>query len=320
MGYDERIVHLMWPGEKMSRFRGCVTTLLAVAALVGSACGGKPTPEPPRSSSTLPEDGEQEHSGQSLAPAPVAPSTPTPTLAVKNQAADMKALERQPGVTPALAQVQIAPGPAHAEIAGKPGVSPAAGPHTAKVKVVVFSDFQCPVCRRAVEPIKALVREFPNDLQVIFKQNALEMHANALGAAAAATAAARQGKFWEYHDLLFQNQRALGEESLGVYAERLGLDLERFHRDRRSEAVLDQMLYERSVAERLDARGTPAFFVNGQKLVGWGSHRGFRGMIVRAVGKVKESSEVPAERRALEATMASGEEGARLVQYLWGTP
>jgi predicted DsbA family dithiol-disulfide isomerase len=146
------------------------------------------------------------------------------------------------------------------------------------------------------------------------------MHANALGAAAASTAAARQGKFWEYHDVLFQNQRGLGDAALARYAEQLGLDMERFNADRRSEEVLEQILYERDMAQRLDARGTPAFFVNGKKLVGWGSHRGFRGMITRAMTAVKPSAGVPAERRALVATAASGEEGQKLATYLWGSP
>ena len=91
----------------------------------------------------------------------------------------MKELERSPGATKALRQDNIAAFKKHKSLEGTPGVLPGHGPDSAKVKVFVFSDFQCPVCRRVVEPVKLVARDYPQDVQVIFVQNALVMHRNA---------------------------------------------------------------------------------------------------------------------------------------------
>src|SRR5512147_779268 len=105
---------------------------------------------------------------------------------------------------------------------------PALGPAPAKVLVVVFSDFQCPVCRRSADATAQIADEFPEEVRTEFWQHALPMHPNAANAAAASLAAQRQGKFWEYHDVLFRNQNALDPASLERYAEDLGLDVARF--------------------------------------------------------------------------------------------
>lgn len=232
----------------------------------------------------------------------------------------MKDLEHNPGATPALPQVASKPGPKAPELAGEPGPSPAMGPDTAKVKVFVFSDFQCPVCKRAVEPTKQVVRLHPGEVQIVFKHNALEMHPRATEAAAASLAAFRQGKFWEYHDALFADQRHLEDEHLVARAQALGLDLERFDEDRNDPAIRAQIVYERQVAERLEARGTPAFFINGARTVGWGSYGGFRGGVERALGQAKSIAAAgiaPAEV-AVSATRASGDIGKLLAELLWG--
>jgi protein-disulfide isomerase len=234
---------------------------------------------------------------------------------------ELKELERRPGATPALAQRELPPAAPVAGLAGAPGPSPIAGPDDALVKLVVFSDFQCPVCRRAAEPVKQLLREFGGDLQVIWKHNALTAHANAEGAAIAAVAAQRQGKFWEFHDLLFENNARLGASDLEGYAARLGLDLERFKKDLADPTVKAQVDYERSLAESLEARGTPSFFVNGMKNVGWGSYVGIRSQVRRALEKAqaKVAAGTPrAEVAALEAA-AMGDEGKRLAAAVFGT-
>ena len=236
------------------------------------------------------------------------------------RAKDMKALESQPGASAPLRDEKVDDGPGHEDLLGSAGISPASGPADALVRVYVFSDFQCPVCRRVVEPVKELLKRHPKDVQVIFKQNALEMHRHAAGAAAASLAAMRQGKFWAYHDLLFQNQRELQPTALLRYAEALGLDMATFKADMNSEAIQQQIVHERDVATRLGARGTPGFFINGRKLVGWGSYGGFKSMVEMALKKAKGLVDQGTSRSevARRATMAQGEDGKQFAHWLWG--
>ncbi len=277
-----------------------------------------PTPSPP------PEPAKAE------APAPTPPSAaPTPPPAEPPSAvlpgagateAEVRDLEGQAGKTPAPPAVLTPVGHKAPGLDGAPGQSPAMGPNDAKVKVYVFSDFQCPVCRRVVEPMKVLARTYPKDVQIIFKHNALEMHRQADIAARAAIAAQRQGKFWEYHDKLFQNQQNLHEQDLLSYAEELKLDVAKFQADMNDEAVKAQVLYERKLAEALEARGTPGFFINGQKIVGWGSYGGVKSMVERALREVdvQVGKGLPVDEALVEATKAAGEDGKRFAKLVFG--
>jgi protein-disulfide isomerase len=96
-----------------------------------------------------------------------------------------------------------------------------------------------------------------------------EIHPHAAGAAAAAEAASRQGRFWDMHDRLYHNQHALEDEDLQRYAAELGLDVERFDADRGAEPVLERVLRDfRSGMETGDVRGTPTLFIDGEVHVG----------------------------------------------------
>jgi protein-disulfide isomerase len=194
------------------------------------------------------------------------------------------------------------------------------GPDTAPVKVFVFSDFQCPVCRRVVEPLKRIARTRPDEVQIVFKHHALETHRHARGAAAAAIAAYRQGKFWEYHDKLFQNQRFLETPDLIRYAEELGLDVLRFQKDMNDPAVAAQVEYEGEMAKQLGARGTPGFFVNGTLLAGWASYPGFEAMVDQARRDAQKftADGTAKDQVAQLATAAAGEEGKLLADFMWG--
>jgi len=164
--------------------------------------------------------------------------------------------------------------------------SPSKGSPRAKVIVLEVSDFQCPVCRRAYEPLRKLHEEFPGEVLLVFKQNPLKMHRNALGAAVASMAAARQGKFWEYADTLFANQRALSEAELKGHARTVGLDMARFEKDFADDGLKARALAEGAAASELGARGTPAFFVNGKKQVGWASYQAVKQQVSREIQKV----------------------------------
>src|SRR2546426_7225361 len=92
--------------------------------------------------------------------------------------------------------------------------SPYLGPKEALVVVNIFADFQCPVCKRSADPIKQLVLDYPDKVKVVFRNNPLRIHPRAEAAALAALAAAKQSKFWQYHDRLFDTQHALDDASL----------------------------------------------------------------------------------------------------------
>ena len=153
---------------------------------------------------------------------------------------------------------------------------PAIGPSPAKVLVIVFSDFQCPVCRRSADATQQIAEEFPGDVRVEFWQHPLANHANAENAAVASLAAQRQGRFWEYHDELFRNQSALDPASLSRYAEQLGLDVTRFNADYAALELRVRAKREAALAERFGAPNTPTFMVNGKLKTGWGSWSAFR--------------------------------------------
>lgn len=161
--------------------------------------------------------------------------------------------------------------------------SPYLGPADAPVVVNVFTDFQCSVCKRAADPIKQLAIDFPGKVKVVVRHNALPTHTRAKSAAIAAIAAGNQGKFWEYYDRLWAAPSAREPAALTQIAQDLGLDLERWKKDVRDPASGARVQAESDAAVRLGALGTPGFFVNGMRQVGWGSFRDLRGRVEREI-------------------------------------
>ena len=149
------------------------------------------------------------------------------------------------------------------------GNSAKIGPDDATVKVVVFEDFECPFCAKIGGAIKSFQALYPDQVQFVFKHMPLtSIHPQAMLASEAAMAAHRQGKFWEYHDLLFQNQKALGREDLERYAQQVGLEMEPFKKALDSgqfKAVIQNDLNEGNQA---GVSGTPSVFLNGRRYQG----------------------------------------------------
>lgn len=148
------------------------------------------------------------------------------------------------------------------------GDAPTLGPATAPVTLVVFSDFECPFCRRGADRLDALEAKYGENVRIAFKQRPLPFHRSARLAAKAALAAGEQGKFWAYHDQLFENQKALDRASLIAHASSLDLDVERFESDLDSRALEERIQADEMEAERLGVKGTPTFFVNGRRVTG----------------------------------------------------
>ena len=149
-----------------------------------------------------------------------------------------------------------------------PGRDHIRGPRDAPVTVVEYGDFECPFCGRAEPVLRELLREF-GDVRYVWRHLPLnDVHPNTQLAAEAAEAAAGQGAFWEMHDLLLAHQDALGWRGLIDYAERLGLDLERFTTDLREHVGAAKVAEDVDSADLSGVSGTPTFFVNGRRHYG----------------------------------------------------
>jgi len=142
------------------------------------------------------------------------------------------------------------------------------GDAQALVTIVMFSDFQCPFCGRVRPTLDQLEKEYPGKIRVYFRHNPLPFHDKAKLAARAAVAAERQDKFWAMHDILFENQSALAREDLIQYAERIGLDRDRFNRDLDSDEALKQVEEDLELGRNLGVQGTPNFYINGRPIRG----------------------------------------------------
>lgn len=157
--------------------------------------------------------------------------------------------------------------------------SPIMGPENAPITIIEFSDYQCPFCARAEPLIHDALKAYPEKTRFVYKHFPLEsIHPQAMAAAQAAVAAQKQGKFWEMHEILFKNQRALQDDKLVEYAKQLGLDVDKFKADMKSEEVQKQVRDDMRLARTAGVRGTPTIFVNG-KLLRNRSSEGFKEMI-----------------------------------------
>ena len=143
--------------------------------------------------------------------------------------------------------------------------APYDGADNAKIQLVEFSDFQCPYCWRIAPVLKEVVKMFPGQAAVYFKHFPLSFHKQAVNAAKASMAAHRQGKFWEMHDLLFQNMKALSDDIYVTFAEKLGLDMAKFKKDMADPSIDALVKQDQAEGSRAGVRGTPTFFINGRK-------------------------------------------------------
>ncbi len=112
------------------------------------------------------------------------------------------------------------------------------------------------------------MKDYGSQVRVAFKHLPLSIHSKAQAAHEASEAANQQGKFWEMHDKIFENQREMSEANYLVYAKQIGLDVEKFKKDLKSAVVKKRIDDDKSAASKLGVTGTPAFFINGRYLSG----------------------------------------------------
>jgi protein-disulfide isomerase len=149
----------------------------------------------------------------------------------------------------------------------KPPVGPKdhmQGPPDAPVTLVEYGDYECPYCGEAYPVVKALQERLGDQICFVFRNFPLaQAHPHAEEAAEAAEAAASQGKFWEMHDLLYENQDALEPEDLVKYARALRLELPRFVLEMREHVYKERVREDFRSGVRSGVNGTPTFFING---------------------------------------------------------
>lgn len=145
------------------------------------------------------------------------------------------------------------------------------GPASAKVVLVEYSDFQCPACAAYYSVLEQVLKDFPNDVRLVYRHFPLPYHQQAMPAALAAEAAGKQGKFWEMYQLIFDHQtdwagKKTAQATFTSYAEQLGLNLAQFQADLTDSALIKKINSQKDggVAAGVDA--TPTFYLNGQKI------------------------------------------------------
>jgi protein-disulfide isomerase len=139
------------------------------------------------------------------------------------------------------------------------------GPAHAPATVVEYGDFECPNCKQAAPALKLLLGRFENRVRLVFRHFPLEeVHPHALQAAEAAECAGAQQRFWPMHDLLFEHQQQQKVNDLRGYAERIGLDLERYDAEMRDHLYLQRIREHQASGRASGARSTPTFYVNGR--------------------------------------------------------
>lgn len=157
------------------------------------------------------------------------------------------------------------------------------GDQSASVEIVEFGDYECPFCGDAYPIVKEIQETFGEQIKFAFRNFPLqETHPFALPAAFAAEAAAAQGKFWEMHDAIYENQHRLSEHIFAELAEMVGLDLEKFKEDSQSEEVKQKVESDFESGVRSGVNGTPSFYVDGIK---------FDGGVMDLYQMLKESTE-----------------------------
>jgi protein-disulfide isomerase len=145
--------------------------------------------------------------------------------------------------------------------------APSFGPADAKVTVVEFSDFECPFCSRAADVTKQVRAKYSDKVRFVFRQFPLSFHKSAQGAAEAALAANAQGKFWEFHDKVFENQKnGLEKDALVKYAKETNVEVGAFKKDLESNKYAEAVKADLKLGESVAVNGTPTLFINGKRV------------------------------------------------------
>jgi len=143
------------------------------------------------------------------------------------------------------------------------------GNFNAAIELVEYGDYQCPYCGQAYPIVRKIQEDFGNDLKFSFRNFPLsKIHPQAKMAAVATEAAALQGKFWEMHHIVFENQRRIHETALMEYAQRIGLNISQFEKDLQNYSLVEKVENDFESGLRSGVNATPTFFIDGKKYNG----------------------------------------------------
>jgi protein-disulfide isomerase len=165
---------------------------------------------------------------------------------------------------------------------------PSIGPDSAPVTIVEFSDFQCPYCKLSVPVAKEILRQYPHQVKMVYRDYPGPNHPHAVQAAEAAQCAGEQGQFWDYHDLLFNRQVAGGGWDFAALAGELKLDSGAFGSCLEAGRYREEVMKDLRDGLKLGVSSTPTFFVNGRPLVGAHSFADFKAVIDPLLGAAPE--------------------------------
>lgn len=176
------------------------------------------------------------------------------------------------------------------------------GTKSGKVLLVEYGDFQCPVCGSLYPNLTPLREKYKNEVSFVYRDFPLtSLHPNAKAAAAAAEAAGLQGKFWQMHDKLYENQNSWANDNpsqrtkhFKEYAKQLGLNINKFAKDLDSSKVLYKIDFDEALGKKIGVAGTPTLVLNGKK-------------ISSATGDAVQGNTKPLEQDLIKAIKASGQ-------------
>ncbi|MBN2382770.1 thioredoxin domain-containing protein [bacterium] len=161
---------------------------------------------------------------------------------------------------------------------------PYLGPDNAPVVIAVFSEYKCPYCARLSQLLEQVLTKYPDTVKLVVKHFPLQSHQFSLEAALAALAAGRQGKFGPFHKELYANAKVLNEEKLTEIAQKLGLNLDQFNKDRQDPALNDIVQRDIRDGRDLGIRGVPTVLING-KIFQISSEQGFMEAISQEIAR-----------------------------------
>ena len=220
-------------------------------------------------------------------------------VATGRPAADVPLVDR--------ADVQLDPDRTYKVGLGLPGHQ--LGPDAAPVTIVVWGDFECPFCAKMAPVLRHVRETYGDDVRIVYRHLAMAMHARAALAAEAGVAAAEQGKFWAFHDLVFGQPGRLARGDLEQLAEAAGLDLPRFRAALDDRRYRDAVAVESADALALGVDGTPTLFVNGQPVVGSRDRAALEKIVESHLARARAVSARGLPQRDLYAVLMSGASG-----------
>lgn len=144
--------------------------------------------------------------------------------------------------------------------------SPFKGPEDAPVTLILFTDFQCPYCAQVGPELESILKEFPKEVKLVYKSFPLRSHRYAVDAAKAALAAHKLGKFWEFHDLLFENYNKLSPDKIKEIRTQLKLDEKKFNQYVNAPETMDMIRTDYKDGIDSGVRGTPSLYLNGKQV------------------------------------------------------